>query len=195
MIVSIDGIIGVGKSSILEALKANGESVFLEPFEKNPVLELFYTDIPRYSALVQSVFFPLRVDMQMSIPFRGLHYIERSCYSDRYTFGQMLQSVMKPEEWQGYTIFFDLFASKFNLLPDLTLIIDEAPDVCLQRIKERGREMEKGITIEYLSSLRDMYYNNRNKLGKEVVWLDGHLFKDMNDRLVKIQEIVKERMS
>ncbi len=109
-------------------------------------------------------------------------------------FGEMLKSVMEPEEWDGYCIFFDLFASKFNLLPDLTIIIDEAPEVCLQRIKERGREMEKGITIEYLSKLRDKYYENRRKLGKEVVWLSGGIFPDMNERIAKIQEIVKEKM-
>ena len=168
MLISVDGIIGAGKSTVLTSLKARGYSVFLEPFEKNPVLPLFYRDPQRFAAITQTVFFPLRVDLQMSIPCRGVHFIERSAYSDRYCFGEMLKSEMISEEWDGYCLFFDLLAAKFNLLPDITIILDIDPEICLQRIIERGREMEKGITIAYLQRLRRTYYENISKLGKKV---------------------------
>lgn len=196
MIVSVDGIIGVGKSTVLEELQRTGASVYLEPFEKNPVLELFYTDIPRYAALCQAIFFPLRVDMQMAIPSRGIHFIERSAVSDRWCFGQMLKGVMHPREWEGYTIFFDLLSSKFNIIPDLTIIIDESPELCLQRIRERGREMERGITLEYLQNLRAAYYDHREHLGRKVIWADGNeLGSDLEWRAIQIRDMVKKAVA
>lgn len=178
MIISIDGIIGAGKSTILDLLKRRGKSVFFEPFANNPILPRFYENPERFAAITQAVFFPIRADLHLSIPSQGTHFIERSCYSDRFSFGELLRLKMEPEEWLGYCIFFSLLTRKFNLLPDLTLIIDETPEICLERIRKRGRKMEEGITLSYLRDLRKMYFLNLQKLGKSAYVFGNN---DMSD--------------
>lgn len=171
MIYSIEGDIGAGKSTLLEELQRRGYNVSFEPYQKNPLLPRFYANPERFAGMTQAVFFPLRVDQILSLKSGEDWFIERSPYSDRWTFGEMLASAMELEEWAGYELFFNLFAAKFNIQPDVAIFIDEDPVVCLQRIKERKRPMEAAITLDYLCRLRGAHLQNFYKLGKEAIHL------------------------
>ncbi|WP_459606054.1 deoxynucleoside kinase, partial [Bilophila wadsworthia] len=54
MIITLAGVIGVGKSSMTEILAnlLNTKAVY-EPVEENPMLELFYQDKAKYGLLFQ----------------------------------------------------------------------------------------------------------------------------------------------
>jgi deoxyadenosine/deoxycytidine kinase len=41
--------------------------------------------------------------------------------------------------------------------PDLLIYLIASPEILLQRIEERGRKIESGITLEYLSLLDSFY--------------------------------------
>ena len=175
MIITIEGIIGIGKSTILEIIRAAGYTVFLEPFEKNPCMKKFYEDMERWWCAVQTFMFQLRYlqFLHMRTHPADKVFCERSCMSDRWTFGEMLiKNVCKhPEEAQLYRSWFSWFEKWEGLMPDVAIIIDIPPEIALERIKRRGREMESGITLKYLQDLRDITLKNMDKLGKKVILL------------------------
>jgi len=64
--------------------------------------------------------------------------------------------LMDPLDFQTYV---DLFQNMSNFLhrPDVIIYLDVEPEVALERIKQRGRECEAGITLEYLIKLKNGY--------------------------------------
>lgn len=170
-LVCLDGIIGAGKSRILEELKLRGYLTDPEPFQKVPMLERFYADKNRFACNTQMAFLHQRVRQFHRVRnVDGVVVIERSIQSDRWVFGEMLMEAGfdEPENWQDYTEYFD-HESRIRLMrPDLCIFIDEDPELALQRIKERGRLMEKDIDLPYLLALREKHLKNIEKLGEEV---------------------------
>ena len=55
------------------------------------------------------------------------------------------------------------------------VFLDVPIELCYERIMERGREMEKDITIGYLAHLRDSYLftMDRNSNNSEIISLTG----------------------
>ena len=47
-----------------------------------------------------------------------------------------------------YLKYFKLLKDKYPK-PDLMIWLDASPEICLERIKKRGRESEKKISLEY----------------------------------------------
>lgn len=84
--------------------------------------------------------------------------IDRSIYEDAFIFARALHSMgnINERDYQTYRQVFDLVTK--TLPPPSLLIYLKAPvDVLMSRIHKRGREMESGISKEYLSLL-DSYY-------------------------------------
>lgn len=173
-VISFEGIIGAGKSTLLEEIRYSfGDEVVIEPFDENPILPLFYENPDQYAALCQMVFFRLRARQLFyvrSCP-QPLVFIERSIFSDRYCFGEMLRDAghIKEGEWKAYTDDFEFWCHYFNLLPDVAVFVDEDVDLALERIKKRDRPMERGITREYLVDLRGKHLKNLHHLGNRTI--------------------------
>lgn len=72
--------------------------------------------------------------------------------------------------------------------------LDVSPEESLQRIKLRGRDMEKNISIEYLTKLHEMY----NEFLKEistvipVIKVNWSEFQDPKELANKIKEEMSE---
>jgi deoxyguanosine kinase len=151
--ISIEGIIGAGKTMLAEYLAQEMEAVLLpEQFEKNTRLPVFYGNPEEHALEVESFFLEQR--------YRQLLDIDKSStiIAD-YHFGKCLVfgrvTLPTPSKIQ----FEKQFWGKFGELPmpDLVLYLKVKPEKAKENILKRGREYEKQISLDYLSKLQKGY--------------------------------------
>jgi deoxyadenosine/deoxycytidine kinase len=84
--------------------------------------------------------------------------IDRSIYEDAEIFARALLKMGNVTE-RDYETYRKLFHQVVDRLPapDLLIYLKAPVSVLLERIKNRGREIETGITREYLQLLEDYY--------------------------------------
>uniref|UniRef100_A0A6C0LW89 Deoxynucleoside kinase domain-containing protein n=1 Tax=viral metagenome TaxID=1070528 RepID=A0A6C0LW89_9ZZZZ len=159
MMIGVSGIIGVGKSTLVNQLGSIIDcDTFFEPVKHNLYLEKFYQDIKKYSFQMQVYLLNHRFMQHQQMVWSRKNCIQdRTIYED-VIFAKMLKEdgLMDPLDFQTYV---DLFQNMSNFLhrPDVIIYLDVEPEVALERIKQRGRECEAGITLEYLIKLKNGY--------------------------------------
>ena len=151
MIVSIAGNIGSGKSTLIKKLHEKGYNVYEEPVHKWSLLPRFYTNMERWS-------FSLQVQILMSIlefPKNKVNIVERSPWESLKIFSQYAKdhSLFDPIEF----CLLESLHDKLAWTPDLFIYLQCNPDVCIERIKHRGRECENDIDPQYVKDLH-IYY-------------------------------------
>lgn len=84
--------------------------------------------------------------------------IDRSIYEDGYVFARALYQLgnMTERDYYAYRRLFDLV---INILPapDLLLYLEASVPTLMERIRNRGRDIEAGITPDYLALLDSFY--------------------------------------
>lgn len=175
-IVSIEGNIGSGKSTLISALQrefsCQHEDIRCLPEPVDdwiPILTKFYNDPPRFSLAASIRILLSYCDKQK---FFGC-VTERSPFSSRYIFTQLQHdsSLLDPTEFAIY----DQAFQHWGWQPDITFYVNTPPDVCLQRIRQRGRECENQVTLDYLGQLHqyhDTALRTRFK-GRILIEVDG----------------------
>ena len=165
-IVCIDGNIASGKTTVLHEIEKRGYKVFYEPFEDNPWLPLYYKDPKKYALNTQLWFLSERFRQYKNADFstRDIVFIERSMYTDRFIFVELIkrQGNMTSLEVDTYKHHFEIYK---NPLPDVSIVLNIPPKVCKQRMDERGRGMESSVPLDYLEELGSVYADNYDKLG------------------------------
>jgi deoxyadenosine/deoxycytidine kinase len=172
-LISIEGNIGSGKSTILKQLKKYSDDfVYVdEPVsqwesikdsnDKN-ILELFYQDQKKYSFSFQILAYITRLksllDAYKSYPHKII-ICERSIYTDKYVFAKMLyeQGNIEEIEWKTYNYWFDTFNELTKL--DGLIYVNTDPQTCFDRIKKRNRSGESDIPLEYLKNCDEKHRN------------------------------------
>ncbi len=160
--VAIAGNIGVGKTMVTDLLGERlGWDTYYEPVVDNPYLEDFYRDMRRFSFHLQVFFLSKRFALQRTLLESGRSAVQdRTIYEDTEIFARILyrRGQMEERDYQNYR---ELFAEMVSYLrpPDLVLYMRAQPKTILGRIRQRGREMEKDIDVEYLGELHDAYEN------------------------------------
>ena len=83
---------------------------------------------------------------------------DRSIYEDAHIFARALYHLgnLSERDYQAYRLVFERVVSTLPS-PDLLLFLQAPVSVLLDRIGERGRTMESGITADYLSLLETFY--------------------------------------
>ena len=155
--IAIDGPIGVGKTTLVKRLaeELKGTTI-LEPVEQNPFLTEFYKDRKRNALKTQLFFLLSRYQQQLELGKQEEVHFPFVC---DYTFGkdQTFAKINLSEAEQ------ELYQKVYNLLdkqlpkPDIVVYLRAKSDVLLKRIKSRGFEYEKTITLHYLETLLDAY--------------------------------------
>lgn len=155
--IAIEGVIGVGKTTLAQALSAvTGARALLEVVEENPFLEGFYRDRRRYAFQVQLFFLLSRYRQIMALRQRDL--FQSSVVSD-YLFqkDRIFASINLSEDELG------LYDQILPLLerdlprPDKVVYLRADLPVLLRRIERRGRPFERGIDPDYLRVLDETY--------------------------------------
>lgn len=213
-IISIEGNIGSGKSTLFEKLKihfANNKNIIFvrEPVDiwesiqdenGTTILEKFYQDQIKYSFSFQIMAYISRINLLKETIKQnpGVTIItERSLYTDKMVFAKMLYDTHKIEyiNYQIYLNLFDTFKNDFNV--NNIIYIKTDPDICYNRILKRARNGENNISVDYLQ-LCDTYHNNMvDILECDKIVLNGNVdiyenTSHLNDWICKIQDIIKQ---
>jgi len=156
MYVAIDGVIGVGKSSLARLLQpVFGADLLLEVFEENPFLSDFYGDRARYAFQTQIFFLLSRYHQQRAAP--GM--VEQGPLIADYTFAKdalFARINLKGDDLVLYHRLHDALAEKV-LAPDLIVYLRAPTPVLLNRIARRGRPYERQMDPAYIAALGDAY--------------------------------------
>ena len=158
--VLVAGNISSGKTSLTERLGVQlGWQTAYESVEDNPYLSDFYGDMGLWSFHLQV--FSLRHLAEQHLILASMDkpaIIDRSIYEDAEIFSRALVSMgnMSDRDYQTYRKLFDLVVGRLPA-PDLLIYLKAPVPVLLERIRNRGREMELGITGDYLGLLEEFY--------------------------------------
>lgn len=190
IIVSIEGNIGSGKSTIINFLKSiQGDKILFvdEPVNEwknifvdgKNALDHFYSDISKNSFWFQILAYITRLKLLLETIENNPGKIiicERSIYTDKHVFAQMLyeKGFFSEIEWKTYLYWFDTFKNKTKL--DYVLYVNTNPEECMNRINKRNREEEIGkIDIDYLKLCHEKHVDwlKENKNIK-VIEINGH---------------------
>jgi deoxyguanosine kinase len=157
MFIAIEGVIGVGKTTLARLLQPRfNANLLLEAFEENPFLAQFYTDRARYAFQTQ-VFFLLSRYHQFRQAAQWLA-TGQPLISD-YTFekDQLFARLnLSGDEWEVYLRLHDALAEKM-LLPDLIVYLRADTDCLMRRIALRDRPYERHMEREYIEALNRAY--------------------------------------
>ena len=178
----IEGIIGAGKSTCLEALQSYQPlkctySMFPELVEEWEELPLFYQD-PKKWCLSFSLRVLLTQFKQHNEALRReddtAQVFERSPLASRYVFTQIQfnDGIMTQKEWETYKSYYEVMKWEPSA-QDMIIYIDTPVEVCHQRIEKRGRNCESGVTLEYLHKLDFQYRNMLKYVECPVHYIDG----------------------
>ena len=202
MILTIEGNIGSGKSTLVKELRKQlgDEWTFLdEPVDEwlklkdesgRSLIELFYADKKRYSYTFQNYAYITRMRKLMEINNNRVNVTERCVLTDKHVFAKMLtdDGFMNIMEDKMYNDWFDIFDRFANI--DLVVYIKTSSNTCDQRIKTRAREGET-IPLEYLERLHEYHEKWMTTIDpNNILVLDGET--DFNENSTAFVEKVKE---
>lgn len=159
-LVLVAGNIGAGKTSLTERLGARLRwKAAFESVDDNPYLADFYADMRQWSFHLQIFFLGHRAQQHLALARSPESAIaDRSIYEDAHIFARALHHLgnLSERDYQAYRRVFDLVVAGLPR-PDLLLYLKASPETLLQRIRNRGRDIERGITLEYLTLLDSFY--------------------------------------
>ena len=198
--ITIAGNIGVGKSTLTQLLadKTGFEPVF-EPHADNPYLADFYDDMARWSFHSQIFFLTRRLRQHHELLMRPNSALQdRSVYEDAEIFARNLfnQKAMGARDWQSYH---DLYQTLTSILtpPHLVVYLRASVETLQERIRQRGREYERGISAEYLQQLNELYDEwafNFSLSPVLVIETDNLNYVRYQDHLDQIWERIEQRL-
>ena len=158
MYFSIEGVIGVGKTTLARLLQPSFEAILnLEVFEENPFLSNFYGDRARYAFQTQ-MFFLLSRYHQQRRAVRKILEGGANLLAD-YTFEKdaLFAGInLRGDELEMYHRVHEALAEKIPL-PDLVVYLRAETDVLMQRIASRDRTYERNMEQAYIQELNQAY--------------------------------------
>jgi len=167
-IIAIEGNIGVGKSTFTNILKVNFNNSLIvsEPVDiwinikddsGNNILGLFYKDIKRWAYSFQNLAYVTRM-IKISDAINSdkeVIFLDRSLGTDKNVFEKMLydDKVLSDLEHKMYELWCNFYQKNIHSGEEYIIYLKCDPKTAFERIKKRGREEEKNITLEYLEKL------------------------------------------
>jgi deoxyguanosine kinase len=158
MYIAIEGVIGVGKTTLARLLRPMLEAeILLEIFEENPFLSDFYGDRARYAFQTQ-IFFLLSRYHQQRKAVPDLLGAGKSLIAD-YTFSKdalFARINLKGDELAVYHKVHEALGEKIPR-PDLVVYLRADTPVLMQRIALRDRTYERNMEQDYIELLNRAY--------------------------------------
>lgn len=158
MYIAIEGVIGVGKTTLARLLQPAFEAeVLLEVFEENPFLSDFYGDRARYAFQTQ-IFFLLSRYRQQNNNVPNILESGKSLISD-YTFAKdaLFAGInLKGDELEMYHKVHEALGEKIPK-PDLLVYLQATTDTLMSRIAFRDRPYERQMERSYINELNMAY--------------------------------------
>ena len=165
-LVLVAGNIGAGKTTLTERLGArlNWKTGY-ESVTDNPYLSDFYADMHAWSFHLQVFFLGHRAEqyLEASRDMRSA-ILDRSIYEDFHIFARALHHLgnFAERDYLAYRRLFEIVVAGLPR-PDLLIHLKAPVNVLMDRIRKRARNMESGISPDYLALL-DSFYDD---------WMNG----------------------
>lgn len=198
MYIAIEGVIGVGKTTLARLLQPAFESeLLLEVFEENPFLSDFYSDRARYAFQTQ-IFFLLSRYRQQRDTVQSVLSQGRTLISD-YTFAKdalFAQINLRGDELQMYHRVHEALAEKIPT-PDLTVYLYADTDMLMQRITQRDRTYERSMERAYIAELGEAYEKFFSRQNGPVLKIDTtpYDFVRQPEHLKLIENRIRESLN
>ena len=159
-LVLVAGNIGAGKTSLTERIGARLSLwTGYESVADNPYLSDFYADMRSWSFHLQIFFLGHRADQYLEATRdQRSAILDRSIYEDAHIFARALHHMgnLAERDYLAYRRLFDLVVESLPR-PDLLIYLKAPASVLIERIRKRARNMETGISLDYLSLLDSFY--------------------------------------
>jgi deoxyguanosine kinase len=158
MYIAIEGVIGVGKTTLARLLGPAFEAnLLLEIFEENPFLSDFYGDRARYAFQTQIFFLLSRYHQQR----RGVReaLAENPWLISDYTFEKdrlFAEVNLEGDELDMYFKVHEALGEKITR-PDLVVYLQADTEALMQRIAQRDRPYERLMEVDYIATLNKTY--------------------------------------
>ena len=187
-VISIEGNIGSGKSTIVQNLKKYSKSDYIfvqEPVDEwksicdefgETILSHFYKNNKKYSFQFQMMAYISRLSILRDIIKKNPNAIiitERCLFTDKFVFAKMLYEAgnMTKIEYDIYNKWFDTFISDIPITG--FFYVKTTPTICNERIKQRNRNGED-IPLQYLNTCHLYHENWLNSINIPVTYYDGN---------------------
>jgi deoxyadenosine/deoxycytidine kinase len=203
-IISVEGNIGSGKSTILRILeekyKNNSKIIFLqEPVEEwnkitdkenKTILSKFYENQEKYSFSFQMMAYISRLALIRETIQKnpGVMIITERCLeTDRHVFEKMLYDSGKIEEIEHkiYLRWFDHFANEIKV--NKIIYLKTSPETSFYRVGKRNREGESSIPLDYLIECNKYHENMIEKIssyGMTILTLESDIDSSLNQNII-----------
>jgi deoxyguanosine kinase len=157
MYLAIEGVIGVGKTTLVRLLQPIFDAAsLLEVFEENPFLSDFYADRQRYAFQTQIFFLLSRYRHQRQLVpelrSRG-HLIADYTFAKDSLFASLN---LQGDELATYQLLHEALAERIHA-PDLVVYLRASTPVILRRISKRDRAYERDMDEGYIQDLNRAY--------------------------------------
>jgi deoxyadenosine/deoxycytidine kinase len=180
-VIGVEGGIGAGKSTFVQKLSgALNFRAIHEPVDAE-LLDAFYRDQKANAYDFQFDMLLKRWDahdLSQAEARSGFEYegamLDRTLVGDRcFALLHYRAGNINDRQWRIYTRFFEKALSKFDT-PAALIYLDVDPSVALERVKNRNRGAEAGMSLDYLHSLRKSYLDLISEIeAKQHQWSAG----------------------
>lgn len=158
MYIAIEGVIGVGKTTLARLLQPlYAAELLLEIFEENPFLSDFYSDRQRFAFQTQIFFLLSRYHQQHKGVPEALG--KNPWLISDYTFEKdrlFAEVNLEGDELETYNQVHEALAEKI-IKPDLVLYLQADTEILMQRIAQRDRPYERQMDVNYIDTLNQTY--------------------------------------
>ena len=165
-IISIDGNIGCGKSTLIQLLKSKGV-IITERIHEWP-LEDFYKDPSRWALALQ-----MKILQTMTHPITTEYsfvFHERCLQSSNHVFWRHLLETKQVTRVED-EIYQDAF-KKYEWSPDMIIYLRCSPEKCFDNIQKRHQVGDSSISYDYLKSLHEKYEECMKNVQGGVIVID-----------------------
>ncbi len=158
--VVIEGNIGAGKTSLATRISEDYKAkLILERFADNPFLPKFYEDKERFAFPVEMSFLADRYN-QLKKELFSTDLFSSFTIADYYFMKSLIfsKNTLASDEYNLYAQIFQIIYQALPK-PDLYVYLHTDSEHLLENIKNRGRSFESEISVEYLKSIQQGYFN------------------------------------
>lgn len=180
--ITVEGIIGAGKSTLVETLRGAGYVVAPEPVDQwrvgdHDLLKVFYANPRKYAYLFQMHVLNTLGDLtaRMSPPPGFVTFQERSLGSNAL-FAKLQHHIgyLDDLEYASYVQAYEAMRGRPEMRVSGRIFLDTPVDVAMERVARRGRPGET-VTRAYeqqLFDLHEAWKRSEESIGRPVLVLD-----------------------